>query len=400
LDERSLNFLRQAFKGYYSSRGIWVPREMEKREFGFFLGREKVMMRHRSFKSQEELSNFLIEKAPFDVYYSVATYDRPEEEMSEKGWRNADIVFDIDADHLEHECKEEHDIWICGACQKEGKGPKPTRCPGCENKDVAEVTWICDKCLGLAKQEAYKLTEVLQEDFGITEEKISIFFSGHRGYHVQVQESLSSIDQAARKEIVDYLTGTGIDPTLHGLSYGMVLGSTTRPSAGWGTRIIRSIYEIAKVAQFKGMERVEKGVYEGRRQRMLEDLMQGNLETLSRMTDRKGFDALLASAINRATVRVDPVVTTDIHRLFRLPETLNGKTGLSKRTASAERLGSFDPLTDAVVLKGEVRDVHIRSAPKFRLLDEWYGPYHDEDAALPQEVAVLLICKGVAEVSD
>lgn len=371
---------------------------MERREFGFFMGREKVMLRHRSFRSREELSNFLIQKAPFDVYYSVATYDRPEEEMSEKGWRNADIVFDIDADHLEHECKEEHDIWICGACQKEGKGPKPTRCPSCENKEVVEVTWICDKCLGLAKQEVYKLMEILQEDFGITEEEISIYFSGHRGYHVQVQESLSSIDQAARKEIVDYLVGTGMDPALHGLWYGRGLGPPTRTPAGWGMRIIRSIYEMAKVTQFKGRGEVGRSVNAARRQRMLDELMQGNLETLSRMTDRKGFDALLASSINRATVRVDPVVTTDIHRLFRLPETLNGKTGLSKRTASAERLGSFDPLTDAVALRGEARGVHIWSAPRFRLLDEWYGPYHDEEAVLPQEVAVLLICKGVAEV--
>jgi len=400
LDEKSLNFLRQTFMGYYSSRGIWVPREMENREFGFFMGREKVMLRHRSFRSQEELSNFLVQKAPFDVYYSVATYDHPEEEMSEKGWRNADIVFDIDADHLEHECKEEHDFWICGACQKEGKGSKPTRCPACENKEVVEVTWICDKCLGLAKQEVFKLIEVLQEDFGVAEDKISIYFSGHRGYHVQVQESLSSIDQASRKEIVDYVMGTGIDPALHGLSCDRGLGLPTPPSSGWGPRIIRSIYEIAEVTPLKGMAKVEKSVYAGRRQRMLEELMQGNLETLSRMTERKKFDALLASAINRATVRIDPVVTTDIHRLFRLPETLNGKTGLSKRAVSAERLGSFDPLTEAVVLKGGVRDVHIWSSPRFRLLDEWYGPYRDEEAALPQEVAVLLVCKGVAEVSD
>ena len=164
-------------------------------------------------------------------------------------------------------------------------------------------------------------------------------------------------------------------------------------------RIIRSIYEMAKLTQFKGRGEAGRSLDPGRRQRMLDELMQGNLEALSRMTDRKGFDALIASAINRVAVRVDPVVTTDIHRLFRLPETLNGKTGLSKRAASAESLGSFDPLRDAVALRGEDRCVHISSAPRFRLLDEWYGPYHDEEVGLPQEVAVLLICKGVAEVS-
>lgn len=399
MNGKSLNFVKNAFSRYYSSKETWTPKEMERREFGFFLGKEKVMLRHRSFKGREELSNFLVQQAPLDVYYSVATYDHPEWDMSEKGWRNADIVFDIDADHLEIECKVEHDIWICGACSKEGKGPKPTKCPSCGKGEIAEITWICDKCLGLAKQEVYKLTEVLQDDFGIPDEKVSVYFSGHRGYHVQVQESLSSIDQTARKEIVDYMTGTGIDPSLHGLSYGGGLEPSERLSAGWGTRIIRSIYEITKDMRSPG-EEGKDSLLARRKQRMLEDLMRGKLDALSKMMNRKKFDALLASAINRTAIRVDPVVTTDIHRLFRLPETLNSKTGFSKMAASSERLASFDPLTDSIVLRGNSREVRIRSAPRFRLIDEWYGPYHDEKVSLPQEVAILLICKGAADIVD
>jgi DNA primase small subunit len=393
MNERSLRFVKGAFSSYYASREVWIPREMERREFGFFPGREKVMLRHRSFGDGGALHSFLIQQSPLDVYYSVATYDHPEWEMSEKGWRNADVVFDIDADHLELQCKEEHDLWICTACRNEGRGPKPTQCPSCSKGEIAEITWICDKCLGLAKQEVYKLMEILQEDFGIADEKVSVYFSGHRGYHVHIQDSLASIDQAARKEIVDYMTGTGLDPSLHGLTYG---GGLTKDqlSSGWGARIIKSIYEMVK-----GLP-LEDAAQARRRQRMSEELMGGNLEALSRMMDRRKFEALIAEAINRTSVRVDPVVTTDVHRLFRLPETLNSKTGFSKRAVPLRQLDSFDPLTDAVALRGKTRNVHIASAPRFRICDGWYGPYHDEDASLSQEVAILLICKGAAEVAD
>jgi DNA primase small subunit len=398
LNDQSLNYLKQAFSSYYTSlKLIWVPSEIGKREFGFFLWGDRVMTRHRSFKSREALSTFLARQAPFDAYYSVATYDLPEEAMSEKGWRNADVVFDIDADHLEHECSKEHDIWTCRACRREGKGPKPVACPSCNGKEIDNVTWICDRCLGSAKQEVYKLTEVLQEDFGIAEEKVDVYFSGHRGYHVQVKDSLSSIDQAARKELVDYLTGTGILFELHGLAYGAKPSSPL--SSGWGMRMLRSIYELVN-GESLGTARGDEAVIAKKRRRALEELIRGDLVALSKLIGRRNFEELLASATNRTAVMVDPVVTTDTHRLFRLPETLNSKTGFSKKGVPFEVLGSFDPLADAVALKGKPRKVHIGSAPRFRLLDGWYGPYSDEVATLPQEVVVLLICKGVGEVSD
>ena len=52
---------------------------------------------------------------------------------------------------------------------------------------------------------------MLENDFGFSLDELHVFFSGHRGYHVHVEEeSVRSLDAMARKEIVDYVTGLGL----------------------------------------------------------------------------------------------------------------------------------------------------------------------------------------------
>jgi DNA primase catalytic subunit len=52
---------------------------------------------------------------------------------------------------------------------------------------------------------------MLTNDFGFSEHEIHTFFSGHRGYHIHVEnEAARSLDSMARKEIIDYVCGTGL----------------------------------------------------------------------------------------------------------------------------------------------------------------------------------------------
>ena len=52
---------------------------------------------------------------------------------------------------------------------------------------------------------------MLEKDFGFAANELHVFFSGHRGYHVHVEdEAVRSLDALARKEIVDYVTGLGL----------------------------------------------------------------------------------------------------------------------------------------------------------------------------------------------
>jgi len=101
---------------------------------------------------------------------------------------------------------------------------------------------------------------------------------------------------------------------------------------------------------------------------------------------------------NRITARIDVVVTTDVHRLIRLGNTLNGKTGLLAKAISYDALLSLDPLRDDVALLDEGFRVYVRHSPGFSLAGNNFGPYRRQVARLPAYAAAYLILKGLAEV--
>jgi hypothetical protein len=60
----------------------------------------------------------------------------------------------------------------------------------------------------------------------------------------------------------------------------------------------------------------------------------------------------------------------------------------------------FDPFKSAVAFKIGTVGVFVSDAPEFRLGDETFGPYKNRKVELPTAAAVLLICKGRAEVVE
>ena len=104
--------------------------------------------------------------------------------------------------------------------------------------------------------------------------------------------------------------------------------------------------------------------------------------------------------IEQKASRIDTVVTTDIHRLIRLPGSLHGKTGLIKTETSIEDLNQFDPLKEAVVFNGDAVNIDVSEAPRFRIGDTYYGPFKQNSERLPMAVAIFLMCKGIAQLSD
>ncbi|NIQ04265.1 MAG: hypothetical protein GWO20_00600, partial [Candidatus Korarchaeota archaeon] len=87
--------------------------------------------------------------------------------------------------------------------------------------------------------------------------------------------------------------------------------------------------------------------------------------------------------VTKQSSKIDTVVTTDIHRLIRLGNTLHGKTGLKKIGVAIKELEDFDPFKDAVVFKEGTVKILVSDAPKFRIGDEIYGPYKEEKIELP-----------------
>ena len=103
-------------------------------------------------------------------------------------------------------------------------------------------------------------------------------------------------------------------------------------------------------------------------------------------------------AVKEQASAIDTVVTTDIHRLIRLPGTLHGKTGWLAQTVPIDELEDYDPLTSAIALNGGTEKVYVRRAPRFSIGDGSYGPYEGEKVELPLAAAVFLLCKKAARV--
>ena len=384
----SLDFVYEKFSEYYkySNEAINPPLLFDQREFGFFLLKEKVMLRHKRFGRKTELRSFLSEAVPSDVYHSCAYYENPDFEMSKKGWLGADLVFDIDADHIPTPCNKIHDEWSCGKCGFTGKGITPDSCPACGGMKFDTKTWPCELCLQSAREETEKLVVMLEEDFGFSPEEIHVFFSGHRGYHVHVEtESVRTLDAVARKEIVDYVSGLGL----------MLLDEDTEKV---GSR--RRNMRFFNFQDFGWRKRLQVGMEKFVTNAAKEDLKAIGIRSYNVLKNRETISWMkLARHIrDLESAKIDTVVTTDLHRLIRMAGTLHGKTGLIKVGFPTSGIVSFEPFKKAVAFKKGTARVSVSSAPEFRLNEEVFGPYRNQTVELPTAAAVLLVCKERAKV--
>jgi DNA primase small subunit len=369
------------------------------------------MVRHKGFKNVKGLGSFLKMIVPSDVYYSSAYYERPEEKMEEKSWMGADLIFDIDADHIPTPCERDHDKWVCKNCGATDGGVTPKKCPACGEQKFDEKTWPCEVCLGSAKTETMKLVDFLMRDFGFSPEEMEVSFSGHRGYHVCVEsEEVQGLDQMARKEIVDYVMGIGLEPGFQGLgerseNKSRILIGPDLNDSGWRGRIAKGTYEFLLSATPEELQQI--GLT-----KKIADTLTKHRETLLESWKGKGpwgiikdvgvesWKKIAQHGVETQSAKIDTVVTTDIHRLIRLSNTLHGKTGLRKVMVPITGIEHFDPFKSAVAFKEGTVAVTAIDAPQFRLGDETYGPYQEETIELPTAAALLLLCKGRAKMGE
>ncbi len=361
------------------------------------------MRRHTSFTDEKDLSSFLVHSTPRDAYVSAAYYENPEAQMEKKIWLGADIVFDIDADHIETPCDKLHDKWACSSCGFDGRGRTPDKCPSCSGERFETGTWPCEVCLNSARDETRKLLNMLMKDFGFAERELRVFFSGHRGYHVQIESTaIRDLDALSRKEIVDYVTATGL-----GFS-SRVRGKSKSPKSvfqsqveddGWNGRILAGLRKLVTNASFD--ELVQIGV-----QKNVANLLVKKRTASAEPIDfykgigPKTWDKLTERAAKDQSAKIDTVVTTDTHRLIRMPKTLHGKTGFIKTEFSPSDISAYDPFLDAVPFNTGSVLVSVVDAPEFRLGDQTFGPYRNENVELPISAAVLVACRNRGEVVD
>ena len=341
MDRRTREYLRGRFGDYYRSATLSPPPAADAREWGHipFTDGGTTMVRHQSLLELGELDAFLAGESPRHVYFSAARYDDPATRgMDEKGWQSADLVFDLDADHL---------------------------------PSVDPETTSYEGMLRACKGALSNLVDILHRDFGF---ETQVVFSGSRGYHVHVRDpSVRDLDAAARREVVDYVRGADLDA--EGLVTTTVERGTTRrvlrTDGGWGRRVHERL--VALAADLREMEedaalarlREYDGIGEGRAETLLtafrenpEAVERGNLEA-----GGPGVRVLVEQLSGRVVAEdgspVDEPVTTDINRLIRLPGSLHGGTGLAVRRLDHDEVAAFDPLVDAVPGRFAGQEVRI-----------------------------------------
>lgn len=364
--------------------------------------------RHLGFGSREELLRALADVPPQAVYHSAAFYQVPvATRMEEKGWQYAELVFDIDADHLNSPCAKKHDAWVCRkpGCSGKGVGAPPEKCPECGGTSLFVMKWLCDECLRDAKAHAVKLyDEFLVDDFGIDVSHIQLNYSGHRGYHVRVNNpSVMRLDSNARVEIVQFVLGMGIASEKMVVARADFVALPSRRVPGWGGRIADALIEfIRNIDDYTGKEKWVEPLKE-RRKEAIEGLSRNPpiLSTAVKGIGPKSWQEIAAKAIDGTGPAIDMPVTHDIHRVIRLIGSLNGKTGFIATKLSRDAIADFDPFLDATAFEGEIKVLVPPlplDVPRFRIGDQTYGPYNDEPLTLPSSAAMFLLCKGVATV--
>jgi len=401
----SPDFVAEQFQKWYRSHSASIPApiEIKKREFAFITFHGRGMHRHIALPTEKELHRYFRNNVPMHAYHSSSYYEDPTADMSQKGWLGADLVFDIDADHFDLPCQKEHDRWWCRNCDEEGTGHHPEICK-CGKAQFETETWLCEHCLQAAKYETQKLMDILITDFGVDIEHLITNFSGNRGYHVHVHsDEFKPLDQNSRREIVDYIMAIGLEAEYQGFSRRNRGSRSTFAEGGWRGRTGRAIYDYLSAASEKEIRSLKLGRNAtsnilNSRDKILDTLVTKHPSNVIPFIDPKSLDKLLQEASKLQASEIDTVVTTDIHRLIRMPKTLHGKTGWQVQTIPYGQLPSYDPLMQSVIIRGDPVTLEFLRAPKIKILDTLYGPYDEEEATLPLGAALFYLCKKGARV--
>ena len=370
-------FIRQRFTEYYKKTVLVAPPALEQREWGFVLfnpgASEMRMRRHVGFSGRDELFEYLKNLVPQHTYYSTAYYEKPDAgTMADKGWCGADLIFDLDADHI--------------------------------------VRGAYDLMLARVKEETEKLIAMLLDEFGMDPKTIELVFSGGRGYHVHVRDlAFRGWGSAERRELIDYVCGIGIDPAA------MLTGKKSK-TPGWQNRYRAALIEYIQwvgtlpepeaMAHLTGMEGIGKEsaiTFLKKREEILTEIERHPSPSILKtnrvlsvvISQQEGeFKKRLLSHAALA----DEPVTTDTKRLIRLPTSLHGGSGMRVQPLELRELHAFDPLTDAVVFG--TRDVRVdcRLSLKMPMLGSTYELQKGINT-VPEAVAVFLCCRGMAEIA-
>lgn len=341
-------FMLKAFKKYYRTDGPIMPDRFARREFGFMFFDKNFVQRHLSFSTPDELRRYMQGNIPAHSYYSTSYYRRPNAPvMDDKEWLGAELIFDLDADHL----------------------------------DGAKEMTYAQMVLQIREEMKHLVDSFLMDDLGFSEDQIHITFSGGRGYHAHVRTpDIMELGTHERRELVDYITCSGLNidwvfPVNRVPTSRVATGSGMRTnvakdrlippadSGGWRKRMRVGLMDVvndfcdtedAKLLKreypsIKGSD--SKSIYKARDELVRARgvlFEKNNMAMLSTSTQNMLVKIMKEDVAYRLSGEVDEPVTADIKRLIRLPGSVHGKSGLRVTPITRQELTDFDPLQMAV----------------------------------------------------
>ena len=389
------------FGEYYKSAKLWTPPRLRTREWMLVPFGNRVPRRHQSFDSPEMIKKYFVERTPASAFYSTAYYSKPSElKMADKGWRGADLIFDLDGDHL----------------------------PGVSDQDFTGM-------LSEIQTKAWELwNDYLNPEFGFEERYLQVTFSGHRGFHLHYRDpKLFHLNSEARRELVSHITGEGVD---------MKTILSTNNNSSWSTKLKKSYPDlIDKLAEIKegdiSKENIENIIqnmdkwsakssndtksikYTKKNLVDLSKLLENDDRRaavirgeLSRLGHKRSGDNYWVNAFRNfafsnqgvalgAAGETDEVVTVDVKRVIRHPTSLHGKSGLRVTEFPIERLdpdkkNSFDALSETVVFSNsnEMNMQITTDDIQFRIRDKSYDLNRGDVVTVSEAVGTFLALKG------
>lgn len=407
-ETKTKRFLSRALRDHYRSVDLHPPYRFTSREFAFIYWGQDGMHRPVSFDSRKDAVDFLQRQNPLHAYYSTAYYSNPGAPMKDKEWLGADLVFDLDADHL----------------------------PGAQGLTYPE------QLEEVKKRTRLLLDDFLMGDFGFQEDELSLFFSGHRGYHIHVRrERALQMSAQARREIVDYITGVGLDLDVILPSKEVKTGSfkdidkkassprlPDEEKGGWSRRTRRLISELLKRLESLPEENVIREITEKHRigsstaEALYQELFgrakwkivldQGELDVFSEegranvKTFRKIIDGILeegnVQAIGSDIIgATDEPVTGDTKRLIRLPTSIHGGSFLRVVPIHLDSFPDFHPLRDATMdcLEEQTKRIAFDHVPDMDFIELGGREFTiQKEMEVPEYAAAFLISKFKAKL--
>ena len=405
----NIDFLKTCFKQYYKELDFEPPDRFTRREWGFFLFGANNMVRHTKFDSLDQLKGFLSSRAPAHCYCSAAYYQDPAltpMPEKEKGWLGAELIFDLDADHL---------------------------------KNAESMSY--EEQLANVKKMVQKLVfDFLLPDFDFDEKHTEVYFSGGRGYHIHITDpEVLTLDSKDRQEIVDYLTGTGLkedwvmskeafDRVQSGQYFKVKSRIEMFPedAPGWKGRIRNGAKRLVDELEARSEEEAVQFMLQLKEDPSLKGhmskdsagelyqklfhkapdgqtaaqrvLQSGYLDEISPDRFRNIFFRLIL-AYSRIEVagETDEPVTKDIKRLLRMPYSLHGKTGFKVVKVELDGIKDFDPLDTPVVFSSKPVKLEVTRPVDVTLKGERFK-LEPGEAELPLFAAVFLVARRMARI--